>query len=149
MRKCNIIVDMLYDVDIENSKCADCGDELPEWAVINKGILICLECSGIHRSLGLHISKVRSCKLDYWEPELTQIMMSLGNSKINSIFEANLDRTKYQKPLLDREKFIKLKHEQKMFMTTADPRASLNEVNVPNKNSKHNSFCYYQLKTMK
>ncbi len=42
----------------------------PEWASINLGILICLECSGVHRSLGTHISKVRSLTLDKWDPEL-------------------------------------------------------------------------------
>jgi hypothetical protein len=109
---------------MENSKCADCGEELPEWAVVNKGILICLECSGIHRSLGLHISKVRSCKLDYWESELTQVMLSLGNSKVNSIFEATLDIDKYPKPVLDREKYIKMKYEQKIFVPYLEPNTT-------------------------
>lgn len=52
-----------------NSKCADCGQKDPEWAVLNLGILICVKCSGIHRSLGVHISKVRSLELDKWEPQ--------------------------------------------------------------------------------
>lgn len=38
----------------------------PEWASINLGVLMCIECSGIHRNLGSHISKVRSLDLDEW-----------------------------------------------------------------------------------
>ena len=49
-----------------NSTCADCGKENPDWASINLGILVCIECSGIHRNLGSHISKVRSLSLDSW-----------------------------------------------------------------------------------
>lgn len=41
-----------------NDKCADCGAPDPDWASLNLGILICVECSGIHRNLGVHISKV-------------------------------------------------------------------------------------------
>ncbi|KAJ2691078.1 hypothetical protein IWW39_000286 [Coemansia spiralis] len=71
-----------------NDQCVDCGKRGPEWAVINLGVLVCIDCSGIHRSLGVHISKVRSIKLDNWEPELMQIMQRLGNSRVNRIYEA-------------------------------------------------------------
>ncbi|VDN32749.1 unnamed protein product [Gongylonema pulchrum] len=49
-----------------NEYCADCGAPKPDWASLNLGTLICIECSGIHRNLGSHISKVRSLDLDDW-----------------------------------------------------------------------------------
>jgi len=51
----------------ENRHCADCGKADPDWAIHNFGILVCLECSGCHRHLGSHISKVLSIKLDQWD----------------------------------------------------------------------------------
>ena len=46
----------------------------PDWTSINLGIVVCIECSGIHRSLGVHISKVRSLPLDEWPPELIRVI---------------------------------------------------------------------------
>lgn len=57
-----------------NSQCADCGTPDPDWASLSLGVLMCIECSGIHRSLGVHKSKVRSLRLDYWEPEHVQVL---------------------------------------------------------------------------
>lgn len=41
-----------------NDTCAECGAPEPDWASLNLGILLCIECSGVHRNLGVHISKV-------------------------------------------------------------------------------------------
>ncbi|XP_076673592.1 centaurin gamma 1A isoform X3 [Andrena cerasifolii] len=49
-----------------NEACVDCGAPNPDWASLNLGVLVCIECSGIHRNLGSHISKVRSLDLDDW-----------------------------------------------------------------------------------
>ena len=62
----------------------------PQWACANFGTLLCIECSGIHRSLGVHVSKVRSLSLDKWEPEAIEVMLRLGNTMTNKIFEANI-----------------------------------------------------------
>ena len=51
-------VDALKKI-VGNDKCADCSAPDPDWASLNLGLLICIECSGVHRNLGVHISKVR------------------------------------------------------------------------------------------
>lgn len=73
-----------------NDTCADCGVKDPEWACTNLGIIVCIECSGIHRSLGVHVSKVRSVILDKWEPDTIQVMLCLGNNIGNSIYEESV-----------------------------------------------------------
>merc|ERR1719361_2755851 len=73
-----------------NEVCADCGARDPQWASINWGVVLCIECGGIHRSLGVHISKVRGIRLDVWEPEILKVMAELGNSIVNSILEGKL-----------------------------------------------------------
>ncbi|KAK8985349.1 hypothetical protein V6N11_068612 [Hibiscus sabdariffa] len=72
-----------------NDKCADCGAPDPDWASLNLGVLVCIECSGVHRNLGVHISKVRSLTLDVkvWEPSVIGLFQSLGNTFANSVWE--------------------------------------------------------------
>ena len=71
----------------ENNLCADCSATNPDWAVTNLGVFICLQCSGVHRSLGVQISKVRSVSLDRWEKSHTATMRQIGNSTGNTIWE--------------------------------------------------------------
>eukprot|EP00268_Persea_americana_P014838 TRINITY_DN1667_c0_g1_i1.p1 TRINITY_DN1667_c0_g1~~TRINITY_DN1667_c0_g1_i1.p1 ORF type:complete len:648 (-),score=128.93 TRINITY_DN1667_c0_g1_i1:605-2548(-) len=72
-----------------NDICAECSAPEPDWASLNLGILICIECSGVHRNLGVHISKVRSLTLDVkvWEPTVLGLFRALGNSYCNSVWE--------------------------------------------------------------
>lgn len=73
-----------------NNVCADCSATSPDWAVINLGIFICIDCSGIHRSLGVQISKVRSLTLDRWERSHIDTMRQMGNTSANSIWEKHV-----------------------------------------------------------
>ncbi|XP_017398042.1 arf-GAP with coiled-coil, ANK repeat and PH domain-containing protein 3 isoform X2 [Cebus imitator] len=107
-----------------NSQCGDCGQPDPRWASINLGVLLCIECSGIHRSLGVHCSKVRSLTLDSWEPELLKLMCELGNSTVNQIYEAQFEGTGSRKPSAssprqDKEAWIKDKYVEKKFLRKA------------------------------
>lgn len=72
-----------------NEICAECSTPEPDWASLNLGILLCIECSGVHRNLGVHISKVRSLTLDVkvWESTVLDLFQNLGNSFCNSVWE--------------------------------------------------------------
>ncbi|CAE7299912.1 CenG1A [Symbiodinium natans] len=63
-----------------NMECADCGAHCPDWASVNHGVLICIDCAGTHRSLGAHISKVKSTQLDSWRGEELQSFASKGGN---------------------------------------------------------------------
>ncbi|XP_046849121.1 ADP-ribosylation factor GTPase-activating protein AGD2-like [Xenia sp. Carnegie-2017] len=102
-----------------NKTCVDCTHPRPDWASINIGIVMCIECSGVHRSLGVHISKVRSLTLDKWEEKVVKFMESRGNTLVNEIYEYNMDG--YRKPSRDSNKderiqFIRLKYAEKKFV---------------------------------
>uniref|UniRef100_A0A8C2DD01 Arf-GAP with coiled-coil, ANK repeat and PH domain-containing protein n=1 Tax=Cyprinus carpio TaxID=7962 RepID=A0A8C2DD01_CYPCA len=101
-----------------NQQCCDCGQAEPRWASINLGVLLCIECSGIHRSLGVQCSKVRSLTLDSWEPELLKLMCELGNSIINHIYEGSYEEQGLKKPgpsssRQEKEAWIKAKYVEK------------------------------------
>uniref|UniRef100_A0A8D0SFB2 Arf-GAP with coiled-coil, ANK repeat and PH domain-containing protein n=1 Tax=Sus scrofa TaxID=9823 RepID=A0A8D0SFB2_PIG len=103
-----------------NASCCDCGLADPRWASINLGITLCIECSGIHRSLGVHFSKVRSLTLDTWEPELLKLMCELGNDVINRVYEANVEKMGVKKPQpgqrQEKEAYIRAKYVERKFV---------------------------------
>ncbi|XP_016282439.1 arf-GAP with coiled-coil, ANK repeat and PH domain-containing protein 2 isoform X1 [Monodelphis domestica] len=103
-----------------NASCCDCGLPDPRWASINLGITLCIECSGIHRSLGVHFSKVRSLTLDTWEPELLKLMCELGNDVMNRVYEAKIEKMGIKKPQpgqrQEKEAYIKAKYVEKKFV---------------------------------
>lgn len=104
-----------------NHRCCDCGQEEPRWASINLGITMCIECSGIHRSLGVHLSKVRSLTLDSWDPEQLKLLCVLGNDVINGMYEARCleeDRVKPSpdSPRQEKEIWIKEKYVERRFV---------------------------------
>ncbi|CAG8972559.1 hypothetical protein HYALB_00011409 [Hymenoscyphus albidus] len=74
-----------------NKTCADCKrNKHPRWASWNLGVFICIRCSGIHRGMGTHISRVKSVDLDSWTDEQLQSVLKWGNSRANKYWEAKL-----------------------------------------------------------
>ncbi|NXX91411.1 SMAP1 protein, partial [Centropus bengalensis] len=88
----------------------------PRWASWNTGVFICIRCAGIHRNLGVHISRVKSVNLDQWTPEQIQCMQEMGNTKARLLYEANLPEN-FRRPQTDQavEFFIRDKYEKKKY----------------------------------
>ncbi|KAG7385369.1 ADP-ribosylation factor GTPase-activating protein agd4 [Phytophthora pseudosyringae] len=110
-----------------NPCCADCGQEPAEWVSINIGCILCIECSGIHRSLGVHESKVRSLALDSWDMSLLALLRDeLGNDAVNAVWEHTIpDGWIKPTPTTTRDeksRFIKAKYH---FHGFAEPDATL------------------------
>uniref|UniRef100_A0A3B3RRV5 ArfGAP with GTPase domain, ankyrin repeat and PH domain 2 n=1 Tax=Paramormyrops kingsleyae TaxID=1676925 RepID=A0A3B3RRV5_9TELE len=102
-----------------NGFCVDCDAPHPTWASLNLGALICIECSGIHRNLGTHLSRVRSLDLDDWPRELTCVLAAIGNHVANGVWEGCTQGR--QKPIPEstreeRESWIRAKYEQRAFV---------------------------------
>jgi len=103
----------------DTSACADCGDasSRPTWAVLPYGVLCCISCSGIHRSLGTHISKVKSIVLDTWTPEMAALLSALGGS--NQLLLSAAPAGAAPGPAAERaerERWIRSKYEARAYM---------------------------------
>lgn len=127
-----------------NDQCAECCAPEPDWASLNLGILICIECSGAHRNLGVHISKVRSITLDVrvWEPTILDLFRALGNAYCNSVWEEllsvdndgkdepGISATSIAKPAKHdsfnkKEKYIQMKYVEKLLISQKTTKTSL------------------------
>lgn len=113
----------LFEIE-GNNYCADCGAGAPDWASLNLGILMCIECSGVHRRLGVHLSKVRSLTLDVkiWESSIITLFSHLGNHNTNKIYEQKIAKEESDikpvadSPLASKEDFITRKYREKEFV---------------------------------
>jgi len=91
-----------------NKTCVDCGTKSPEWVSVNLGVLVCIECGGVHRSLGVHLSKVRSLRLDQLSDAECRLIVSLGNEFNNSIWEGGINAQKgWKKPKSESNRKVK------------------------------------------
>ncbi|KAK7601877.1 hypothetical protein V9T40_009318 [Parthenolecanium corni] len=105
-------------LDKFKSVCADCCYKDVTWAIVNRGLLICDECCSVHRSLGRHVSQLKSLTKGYWRSSQLNMVQTLSNGGINSLWEHSLSDTKFakKKPLPtdplhpNKAEFIKAKH---------------------------------------
>lgn len=116
------LLQVLREADQGNCWCADCGSNVKtEWVSINLAIILCIECSGIHRSLGTHISKVRSLTLDInsFTTDIVELLLLVGNRISNMVWEAKLDRATKPVPTATREerlRFITAKYVDRAYV---------------------------------
>ncbi|CAI6361792.1 unnamed protein product [Macrosiphum euphorbiae] len=124
----SLLNQMLKDDD--NKYCVDCDSKGPRWASWNLGIFLCIRCAGIHRNLGVHISKVRSVNLDSWTPEQVVNLQQMGNSRARAVYEANLPDN-FRRPQTDSalEAFIRSKYEHKKYIAKEWVQPPLPKVN--------------------
>lgn len=117
--------------ELPNKSCADCKTARnPRWASWNLGCFVCIRCSGIHRSMGTHISRVKSVDLDAWTDEQVELMLKWGNEKANSHWEAKLPEG-YVPDELKIENFIRTKYEMKKWAGAGAPVATQTAAKAP------------------
>ncbi|XP_060926039.1 arf-GAP with SH3 domain, ANK repeat and PH domain-containing protein 2 [Limanda limanda] len=119
-----------------NNSCCDCGAPDPGWLSTNLGILTCIECSGIHREMGVHVSRIQSLSLDSLGTSDLLLARNVGNSGFNEILEANLLspslKPSQHSHMTERKDFIMLKYQDVHFVrrnpsSTATLRLGLQE----------------------
>nr|XP_060631860.1 arf-GAP with SH3 domain, ANK repeat and PH domain-containing protein 1 isoform X5 [Anolis sagrei ordinatus] len=117
-----------------NDVCCDCGSPDPTWLSTNLGILTCIECSGIHREMGVHISRIQSLELDKLGTSELLLAKNIGNNSFNDVMEGNLPSPSLKPtPSSDmtiRKEFITAKYVDHKFSrkTCGSAAAKLNEL---------------------
>ena len=106
--------------DKDNKRCCDCGKNNPRWASTNLGCFMCLECSGIHRAIGVHITKIKSITLDKWTRNEVEYMKTVGNRIHNARWEAFLENGQGimpQSSMRERDIFIRAKYNNRKWFS--------------------------------
>lgn len=127
--KCLAVLSTLL-ADMDNKYCVDCDAKGPRWVSWNLGVFLCIRCAGIHRNLGVHISKVKSVNLDTWKPEQVTMIQQVGNRRARAAYEANLPLD-FRRPQTDSalETFIRAKYEHNKYTAKDWQAPSVPKVN--------------------
>ncbi|XP_041423953.1 arf-GAP with SH3 domain, ANK repeat and PH domain-containing protein 1 isoform X2 [Xenopus laevis] len=117
-----------------NEVCCDCGSPDPTWLSTNLGILTCIECSGIHREMGVHISRIQSLELDKLGTSELLLAKNVGNNSFNDIMEGNLPspsaKPSPSSDMIARKEYIIAKYVERRFsrMICSTGAEKLNEL---------------------
>uniref|UniRef100_A0A3Q3IAJ4 ArfGAP with SH3 domain, ankyrin repeat and PH domain 1a n=1 Tax=Monopterus albus TaxID=43700 RepID=A0A3Q3IAJ4_MONAL len=103
-----------------NDTCCDCGATDPRWLSTNLGVLTCIECSGIHREMGVHVSRIQSLELDKLGASELLLARNVGNCSFNEIMEASLPSPSLKptasSDMTARKEFINAKYIDRKFV---------------------------------
>ena len=92
----------------ENKLCADCKRTSPSWASINLGVFVCINCSGCHREIGVHVTKIKSVNLDVWAEDTLKYFQKINNEIANEYWEYKLKKFDFKSIQNDNYKLIQL-----------------------------------------
>ncbi|KAL6305797.1 ArfGap-domain-containing protein [Sparassis latifolia] len=74
--------------DLDNKKCIDCSSPNPQWASLSFAVFLCLQCAGVHRGFGVHVSFVRSVSMDTWQEDQIKRMQLGGNAPFREFMKS-------------------------------------------------------------
>ncbi|KAI0353048.1 ArfGap-domain-containing protein [Trametes cingulata] len=80
--------DLIKREDLDNKRCIDCSNPNPQWASLSFAVFLCLQCAGVHRGFGVHVSFVRSVSMDTWQEEQIKRMQLGGNALFRDFMKA-------------------------------------------------------------
>ena len=134
----------------ENKLCADCKNSPPSRASINLGVFICIKCSGVHRELGTHISKIKSVNLDIWSDDILEKFKKIDNKISNDYWEYNLKKDEFNQMRNNPYKimeFIRNKYEYKKYINNNDippiDKIMIQNNNINNINNNNFNWNYF------